>query len=32
LSRLGLINHSSFIIFKGVVDCDYCAICDLHNL
>ena len=32
LSRLGLINHSSFIIFKGVVHCDYCAICDLHNL
>ena len=32
LSRLGLINQSSFVIFKGVVHCDYCAVCDLHNL
>lgn len=32
LPRLGLINQSSFVIFKGVVHCDYCAVCDLHNL
>lgn len=32
LSRLRLINQISFIIFKGVVHCDYCTVCDLHNL
>jgi hypothetical protein len=32
LSRLGLVNQSSFVIFKSVVHCDYCAICYLHNL
>ncbi len=32
LSWLGLINQGSFVVFKSVVHCDYCAVCDLHNL
>lgn len=32
LSRLRLINQSSVVVFKSVVHCDYCAVCDLHNL
>lgn len=32
LPWLGLIDQSSFVIFKSVVHGDYCAFCDLHNL
>lgn len=32
LSRLRLINQSSFVVFKSVVHGDYCAVCDLHIL